>query len=116
MIFYGYDNCSTCKKAEKFLKDSGSIFEKNDIVINPPDTKMLKNIIDKSEYTIKDLFNKSGQMYREMDMKNKIDNMSEDELLELLSKNGKLVKRPILINKDKFAVGFKEEVFKKVIS
>jgi arsenate reductase len=55
-------------------------------------------------------------MYREMDMKNKIDNMSEKELLELLSKNGKLVKRPLLINKDKFAIGFKEEVFKKVIS
>jgi arsenate reductase len=116
MIFYGYDNCSTCKKAEKFLKDSGIIFEKNDIVTTPPDTTTLKNILDKSEYTIKDLFNKSGQMYREMDMKNKIDNMSEKELLELLSKNGKLVKRPLLINKDKFAIGFKEEVFKKVIS
>lgn len=114
MIFYGYDNCSTCKKAEKFLKDSGVTFDKKDIVTNPPDIKTLKNILSKSDYKIKDLFNKSGQVYREMDMKSKIDSMSEDELLELLSNNGKLVKRPVLVNKDKFAVGFKEEVFSKV--
>lgn len=116
MIFYGYDNCSTCKKAEKFLKDSGLSFDKRDIVTTPPDIDTLKNILSKSEYKIKDLFNKSGQLYREMDMKNKIDNMKENDLLELLSKNGKLVKRPILINDNKFAVGFKEDIFKNTIS
>lgn len=115
MIFYGYDNCSTCKKAEKFLKDSGISFEKKDITTTPPDEKTLKNILAKGDYKIKDLFNKSGQVYREMNMKDKIDSMSEDELVKLLSENGRLVKRPVLVNKNKFAVGFKEDVFKTAI-
>ena len=115
MKFYGYDNCSTCKKAEKFLKDNNISYDKSDITINPPDKKTLKNIIDNSEYKIKDLFNKSGLVYREMNMKDKIDGMQEDELLQLLSENGRLIKRPILINNDKFAVGFKEEVFNQTV-
>lgn len=115
MKLYAYDKCSTCKNAEKFLKDNKINFEKISIIDNPPTVEILKNVLSKSDYKLKDLFNKSGQMYREMDMKNKIDNMSEDELLDLLSKNGKLVKRPILINNDKFLVGFKEDLYKKFI-
>ncbi|MFN8578662.1 MAG: Spx/MgsR family RNA polymerase-binding regulatory protein [Candidatus Sericytochromatia bacterium] len=115
MKLYAYDKCSTCKNAEKYLKEHKVSFEKLDIISNPPTVEVLKDILSKSGYKIKDLFNKSGQMYREMDMKSKIDNMSEDDLLDLLSKNGKLVKRPILINNDKFLVGFKEELYKEFI-
>lgn len=115
MKFYGYDNCSTCKKAENFLKDNKLNYEKFDITNNPPDQATLKSIIDKSDYKIKDLFNKSGLVYRELNMKDKIDHMSEPELLKLLSENGRLIKRPILINDNKFAVGFKEDIFKSVV-
>lgn len=114
MKFYGYDNCSTCKKAEKFLKDNNIKYKKSDIILNPPDEITLKQIIDNSDYKIKDLFNKSGQVYREMNMKDKIDQMKEEELIKLLSENGKLIKRPILINDNKFAVGFKEDIFSNV--
>lgn len=115
MKFYGYDNCSTCKKAEKFLKDNQLSYEKLNITTNPPDQEILESIIKQSDYKIKDLFNKSGLMYRELNMKDKIDNMSESELLKLLSENGRLIKRPILINDNKFAVGFKEDIFKSVV-
>ncbi len=116
MKFYGYDNCSTCKKAEKFLKNKGVTYEKFDITLNPPDEEALLKILKESDYKIKDLFNTSGVLYREMNMKDKINDTKEDDLISLLAKHGKLIKRPILINRNKFAVGFKEEIFNQVIN
>ena len=111
--FFGYNNCSTCQKATKFLVSNKIAFEDLDIISNPPSISILKELISSEEYKLSDLFNKSGQMYRELNMKEQIKNLSEEELLEMLSKNGKLVKRPIIIDNKKFAVGFKEEVWTK---
>jgi len=108
--FFGYDKCSTCKKAEKFLKDNEIEYQKIDIVENPPTKKLFKQILKSGDYSLKDLFNKSGLLYREMKMKDKLPDLSESEALDLLAKYGKMVKRPIVTNSDKIhTVGFKEE-------
>lgn len=107
--FYGYNKCSTCQKAKKYLDSKGIKYEDIDIISQPPSVKLLKNILTSKQYEIKDLFNTSGQLYREMNMKEKIGSMSEDELLELLSKNGKLVKRPLISNNKNYVLGFKQE-------
>lgn len=114
--FYGYNKCSTCLKAKKLLNESGIIFKDIDITTNPPSMELLENILKFSDYKLTDLFNKSGQMYRELNMKEKIKNMPELELIKLLSENGKLVKRPVIVNIKKYAVGYDEEKIKQVIN
>ncbi|MFN4149455.1 MAG: Spx/MgsR family RNA polymerase-binding regulatory protein [Candidatus Sericytochromatia bacterium] len=109
--FFGYNKCSTCIKAKKFLISNNVVFEDLDIISNPPSVEILKEFLNSGEYKLTDLFNKSGEMYRELNMKEKINVLSEEELLDLLSKNGKLVKRPLLTDGKTFAVGFKEEVW-----
>lgn len=111
--FFGYNKCSTCIKAKKFLINNNVNFEDIDIITNPPSVEILKEFLNSGEYKLTDLFNKSGEMYRELNMKEKINVFSEEELLDLLSKNGKLVKRPLLTDGKKFAVGFKEDIWNK---
>ena len=107
--FFSYSKCSTCQKAKKFLLANKVDFQEVDIILNPPSISELQAILDSGIYQITDLFNKSGEMYRELNMKDKIKILSKEELLDLLSKNGKLVKRPILSDGKRFAVGFKED-------
>ncbi len=114
MKFYGYKACSTCKKAEKYLKGKGLVYDRYDITETPPPREELAAILKSGNYKLSDLFNKSGQVYRELKMKDKIKTISENEALDLLAANGKLIKRPIVISDDrctKASVGFKEEVF-----
>lgn len=111
-LFLQYPKCSTCKKAKKYLEDNGIDFINRDITIENPTKEELKNWYEKSGLGLKKFFNTSGVLYREMGLKDKIKNMTEDEMLELLSTNGKLVKRPILVSNDKVLVGFKEEDYK----
>lgn len=113
--FFGYNKCSTCIKAKKFLTSNNIKFEDLDIITNPPSVEILKEFLNSGEYKLTDLFNKSGEMYRELNMKEKINVLSEGELLDLLSKNGKLVKRPLLTDGKIFAVGFKEDIWSKKI-
>lgn len=107
--FFGYNKCSTCQKAKKFLKQHDLDFKDIDITQNPPAKSVLKKILKSDHYSLKHLLNTSGVAYREMDMKSKRDQLSEDQLLQLLSQNGRLVKRPIIIEGDKVTVGYKEE-------
>ncbi len=107
--FYGYDKCSTCIKAKKLLTSKGIKFEDIDITTNPPAKDLLNQILDSGKYDLKALFNKSGQMYREMNMKDKINIMSKEELLDLLSKNGRLVKRPVISDGKQHCVGYDEK-------
>lgn len=109
--FYGYNKCSTCKKAEKAL--AGQDLKSIDITETPPSKATLKLAL-KAGYSLKDLFNKSGVMYREMNMKDKLKELSEAQALDLLTKHGKLVKRPIVTDGEKVSVGFKEDVFKSL--
>ncbi len=111
-LFLQYPKCSTCKKAKKCLEDNNINFVDRDITINNPTKEELKSWYEKSGLELKKFFNTSGVLYREMGLKDKIKNMTEDEMLEILSTNGKLVKRPILVNDNKVLVGFKEEEYK----
>ena len=104
-----YPKCSTCKKAKYFLEDRKISFELRDIKNEIPTKEELKKLISKSEKDINSFFNTSGIKYRELNLKNKMKTMSNDEKLELLSSDGMLIKRPILITKEKIYIGFKEK-------
>lgn len=109
MILFWYPRCSTCIKAKKFLDDNNVSYELRDIVSDNPNYQELKDLYEKSNLDIKRFFNTSGLLYRSMNLKEKLDNMSLDEKLELLSSNGMLVKRPILVDNNKVLLGFKKE-------
>lgn len=116
ILFIGYDGCSTCKKAKKWLKDNGFDFEDRPIKENPPTVSELNEWIPKSGFEIKKWFNTSGQRYRELGLKDKIGSMSEDEIKSLLSSDGMLVKRPIIVTENSVTTGFKEAVLKEILS
>lgn len=114
--FIEYPKCSTCKKAKKFLEDHNIEFSTRHIVEDKLSADELKTLWKKSGLPLKRFFNTSGMLYREMNLKDKIPTMSEDEQLELLSTNGMLVKRPILVTDDTVCVGFKEDTYKEALN
>ena len=109
MIFIEYPKCSTCKKAKKWLDDHNIKYEDRHIIENNPTFDELKEWYHKSNLDIKRFFNTSGMLYKEMNLKDKLPNMNEDEMLEILSTNGMLVKRPLIISNDVILTGFKEK-------
>ena len=111
---YGYKNCGTCRKAEKFLEANGLGFESVAIREIPPTPKELKQML---AYVgeLKLLFNRSGLDYRSLGMKDKLPQMSESEAIQLLSMNGNLVKRPFLLSENWGTVGFKEDEWKAAL-
>lgn len=108
-LFVNYPKCSTCVKARKWLEENGVEFESRHIVENNPTKEELKAWLELSGQPVKKFFNTSGILYREMNLKEKVAENNEDELLEILSTNGMLVKRPLLIGADKVLIGFKEK-------
>ncbi len=108
MLFLCYKRCSTCKKAQKFLDEKKADYQMRDIVEDNPTYEELKKWYEKSGLPIKRFFNTSGMLYREMQLKDKLPSMSENEMLKLLSTNGMLVKRPLVVTEDAVLVGFKE--------
>lgn len=116
---YEYKNCSTCKNALKFLDKKGVKYESIPIVDQPPTVAELKKMlayIKEDGGTIKNLFNTSGQMYRELNISEKLKSgITEAECLKLLSTNGKLIKRPFLLSEQIGLVGFKEADWKSKI-
>ncbi len=112
--FYGYDKCSTCRNAKKWLDAQGVAYKDIDITATPPTKALLKSILKVGDYSLKDLFNKSGQLYRQMNMKDKLPDMSEAEAISLLAEHGKLCKRPIVTDGKSHTVGFREERFSEV--
>ena len=115
MIFLCYDKCQTCKKAKKFLDESGAEYTPRDIKTKNPTKTELKKWQKKSGLTFRRFFNTSGRKYRELSLKDRLPDMSDDEMLALLSSDGMLVKLPILIDKDFVLVGFMEEEWKEKI-
>ena len=110
-LFICYPKCSTCKKAKKWLDENQLDYETRDIVTENPTAKELKEWIALSGLPTKRFFNTSGMIYRDMNLKDKLGDMSEDEQIELLATNGMLVKRPLIIG-DKVALpGFKEALW-----
>ena len=114
-LFINYPKCSTCKKAEKFLKENNIEFINRNIVEENPSAEELALWMEKSGLEPRKFFNTSGVLYREMNLKDKIKTMSKEEMIEILSTNGMLVKRPLLVMDDKVLVGFKEENYKEII-
>lgn len=108
-LFICYPKCSTCKKAEKWLDENNIEYDKRDIKENNPNENELKQWITKSGYPIKKFFNTSGNVYKELNLKDNLLSMSDDDKIMLLSTNGMLVKRPIVVGEDVVLVGFKEE-------
>lgn len=106
-----YDKCTTCKKAIKFLDELGIEYVKRDIKSENPSLDELKHILNVSGIEINKLFNTSGQVYRQNNIKDKLKTMSDDEKLALLSSDGMLVKRPILFDETIAIVGKKEEAY-----
>ena len=109
MLFIEYPKCSTCKKAKKHLEDLGVQFEDRNIVEENPTAEELRTWIGRSGYPVKKFFNTSGMKYRELGLKDKLPQMSDEEKIELLSTDGMLVKRPILIDGDRILVGCREK-------
>ena len=114
-LFINYPKCSTCKKAEKFLKENNIEFINRNIVEENPSAEELALWMEKSGLEPRKFFNTSGVLYREMNLKDKIKTMSKEEMIEILSTNGMLVKRPLLVMDDKVLVRFKEENYKEII-
>lgn len=108
MLFIEYPKCSTCKKAKKWLDDHGVKYTDRHIVEDNPSYEELKAWHQKSGLPLKKFFNTSGLLYKEMNLKDKLPTMSEEEMLRLLASNGMLVKRPLMVAEDTILTGFKE--------
>ena len=108
MLFIFYQKCSTCQKAKKWLDEHNIEYTERNIAEDNPTYDELKEWYGKSGLPLKKFFNTSGLLYKEMQLKDKLPSVSEDEQLKILSTNGMLVKRPILVREDKVLVGFKE--------
>ena len=109
MLFVCYPKCTTCQKAKKWLTEKGILFEERDIKTERPTKEELEAWYKKSGLPLKRFFNTSGILYKEMKLKDRLPEMTEDEQLTLLSTDGMLVKRPILISDEQVLVGFKEK-------
>ena len=108
MLFIEYPKCSTCKKAKKYLEEHGIEFEDRHIVEENPTKEELAEWIRISGKPVKKFFNTSGMKYRELGLKDKLPQMSEEKQIELLASDGMLVKRPLLIDGEMVLAGFKE--------
>ncbi len=113
MLFLCYPKCSTCRKAKDWLDTNSVKYEERHIVEDNPTYEELKKWNKVSGLPLKKFFNTSGMLYREMKLKDKLPDMSEEEQLRLLSENGMLVKRPMVVDGDKVLVGFKESDWKE---
>ena len=106
--FICYPKCTTCQRAKQWLDDNKIDYELRDIKIDNPTLEELTEWYKKSGLPLKKFFNTSGLLYKSLDLKNKLPEMSEDEMLTLLATDGMLVKRPLLIGDNFVIVGFKE--------
>ena len=109
MLFVEYPKCSTCKKAKAWLDSHGVKYDDRHIVEDNPTAKELRAWQKISKLPLRRFFNTSGMLYRELELKDKLPTMSEDEMYELLASNGMLVKRPLLVLDDTVLVGFREK-------
>lgn len=113
-IFIEYPKCSTCKKTKKWLEENNIEFQDRNIIEETPTVKELTEWIKESGLDIKKWFNTSGLKYKELNLKEKLSNISDKEKIELLASDGMLIKRPILVSDKGIYVGFKEEKWKSL--
>lgn len=108
LLFLEYPPCGTCRKAKKWLDDHGISYEDRHIKEQNPTAEELKLWYEKSGLLLKKFFNTSGLLYKSMHLKEKLPAMSEEEQLQLLSTDGMLIKRPVIVAEDFVLTGFKE--------
>lgn len=111
MLFLEYPRCTTCKKAKKWLDEHGVSYEDRDIKLENPSADEMKHFHQLSGMPLKKFFNTSGILYKEMQLKDKLPTMTEEEQYELLATDGMLVKRPLVVGDDFVLIGFKEEAW-----
>jgi len=116
MIIYTYKNCSTCRKAVKWLHAEEIEFEEKPIRETPPSEAELHQMLEFQNGELKKLFNTAGVDYRELDLKNKLQGMSLEGAIKLLASRGNLVKRPFLLSDSVGLVGFKEAIWAEKLS
>ena len=114
MQFFGYNKCGTCRKAKSFLDSRNIEYKDFDITETPPSKSILKRAMKAKG--LRKLFNTSGVQYRELNIKDKIGTMTEAQALDLLASNGKLIKRPIAVDKERVTVGFDATEYETVWS
>ena len=114
-LFIEYPKCSTCQKAKKWLENHNIEFIDRHIVENNPKEEELKEWIQKSGKELKKWFNTSGMKYKELSLKEKLPNMSDEEKIKILASDGMLVKRPIVISDKGILVGFKEDEWQEIL-
>lgn len=115
MLFIEYPKCTTCKKAKKWLDDHGLQYTDRHIKEENPTADELKTWHAKSGLPLKRFFNTSGVLYKEMHLKDRLPEMSEEEQFQLLATDGMLVKRPIIVTEDKVLTGFKEKEWEETL-
>ena len=115
MKFICYPKCSTCKKAQNWLDSRGAEYTLRDIKTDNPTYEELKEWYEKSGLPLKKFFNTSGMLYRSMNLKDKLDFMTDEEKLRLLAEDGMIVKRPILLAGSKVLLCFKESEWSEII-
>lgn len=114
---FSYDKCGTCRNAVKWLKAHDvEITDQVPLFETPPSVEELAKLLSDSGLEIKKFFNTSGEVYKEMGLKDKLPGMSQQQMLELLASNGRLIKRPIVTDGTQVTVGFKEAVYEEVWS
>ena len=115
MLFINYPKCTTCQKAKKWLDDNNISYESRNIKEENPTAEEIKKLWAISGLPLKKFFNTSGLLYKSMNLKEKLNSMTDDEKIEILSQNGMLIKRPLLIG-DNFALpGFKEDKYRSLL-
>ena len=114
MLLICYPKCTTCKKAQKWLDENGLTYTLRDIKAENPSAEELRDLQQRSGLPLKRFFNTSGQLYREMQLSQKLADMPETEQLALLASDGMLVKRPILVTEQTVLVGFRETEWQKL--
>lgn len=113
ITIYEYPKCSTCRNAKKWLDEHNVEYNAVHIVENPPSKEEIKELYEKSGLELKKFFNTSGKKYRELGLKDKVASASNEELFEILASDGMLLKRPIVTDREKVTLGFKDEMFQK---
>ena len=113
---YHYPKCSTCRKALSFLDQRDLPYDKIDIVETPPSKNEIKMMLRYLNGEVKKLFNTSGELYREMNIREKLPSMDNEKIISLLNQHGKLIKRPFIITESDGLVGYDEKAWKKLLS
>lgn len=113
ITLYEYPKCTTCRKGRKFLEENAVDFQAHDMVKQPPSKETLEEIISKSDKDVDDFFNKRGKKFKELELKDRLETMTSDEKIELLTSDGMLIKRPLAYDGSQVILGFKEKDYEK---